>query len=188
MWKKCKTFRCNRWFPLYFDKHLSEICIKKKKKKKKASQQLNILKWIGTYLNRLGRLTNYYSFILSNFDYCPVTWHLCSEKIILKKLKKSRKELKIIHKQSPSYLHDLISITDQKYNVRHYWDKAVLPRVRTARYGLNSFQYNAAQIWNELPNHFRQETSLEHFKNIIHTWNDSSCQCSACRWPLNFYI
>jgi hypothetical protein len=39
----------------------------------------------------------------------------------------------------------------------------------------------AAQIWNELPNHFRQETSLEHFKNIIHTWNGSSCQCSAYR-------
>jgi hypothetical protein len=56
---------------------------------------------------------------------------------------------KIIHKQSPSYLHDLISIKDQKYNFRHQ-DKAVLPRVRTTRYGLNSFRYNAAQIWNEL--------------------------------------
>ena len=67
---------------------------------------------------------------------------------------------KIIHKQSPSY--DLISIKDQKYNFRHQ-DKAVLPRVRTTRYGLNSFRYNAVQIWNELPNHFRQETSLEHF-------------------------
>jgi hypothetical protein len=29
----------------------------------------------------------YYSFILSNFNYCPVTWHFCSEKI-LKKIKK----------------------------------------------------------------------------------------------------
>jgi hypothetical protein len=87
---------------------------------------------------------------------------------------------KIIHKQSPSYLHDLISIKDKKYKFRHQ-DKAVLPRVRTTRCGLNSFRYNAAQIWNELPNPFRQETSLEHFKNIIHTWNGSSCQCSACR-------
>ena len=52
---------------------------------------------------------------------------------------------KIIHKQSPSYLHDLISNKDQKYNFRHQ-DKAVLPRVRT-RYGLNSLRYNAAQIW-----------------------------------------
>ena len=37
---------------------------------------------------------------------------------------------KIIHKQSPSYLHDLISIKDQKYNFRHH-DKAALPRVCT---------------------------------------------------------
>ena len=90
------------------------------------------------------------------------------------------KTFKIILKQSPSYFHDLISIKDQKYNFRHQ-DKAVFPRVRTTRYGLNSFRYNAAQIWNELPNHFRQETSLEHFKNLIQTWNGSSCQCSACR-------
>ena len=57
---------------LNLDKHISEIC-------KKASEQLNILKRIGKYLNRLGRLTIYYSFILSNFNYCPVTWHFCSE-------------------------------------------------------------------------------------------------------------
>jgi hypothetical protein len=52
---------------------------------------------------------------------------------------------KIIHNQSPSYLHDLISIKDQKYNFR-LQDKAVLPRVRTTRYGLHYFRYNAAQI------------------------------------------
>ena len=92
---------------------------------------------------------------------------------------------KIIHRQSPSYLHDLISIKDQKYNFRHQ-DKAVLPRVRTTRYGLNSFRYNAAQIWNELPNLFRQETSLEHFKNIIHTWNGSSCQCMQMTFKFLF--
>ena len=92
---------------------------------------------------------------------------------------------KIIHKQSPSYLHDLISIKDQKCNFRHQ-DKTVLPRVRTTRYGLNSFQYNAAQIWNELPNHFRQETSLEHFENLIHTWNGSSFQICAALYRKEF--
>ena len=62
---------------LNFDNHISEMC-------KKASRQLNILKRIGKYMNRLGRLTSYYSFILSNFNYCPVIWHYCSEKIQLK--------------------------------------------------------------------------------------------------------
>jgi hypothetical protein len=52
---------------------------------------------------------------------------------------------KIIHQQSPSYLHDLISIKDQKYNFRHQ-DKAVLPRVRTTRYGLNSYR-TVIKVW-----------------------------------------
>ena len=47
---------------------------------------------------------------------------------------------KIIHQQSPSYLHDLISIKDQKYNLRHQ-DELVLFRVCTTRYALNSFRY-----------------------------------------------
>jgi hypothetical protein len=45
-------------YELEFDKHISDIC-------NKASRQLNVLKRIGKYLNKLGRLTIYYSFILS---------------------------------------------------------------------------------------------------------------------------
>ena len=88
---------------------------------------------------------------------------------------------KIIHKNSPSYLHDLINIKLKNYNFRSQ-ETAVLSRVRTTRYGLKSFRYNAAQIWNKLPNHCRRETSLGQFKNLIQTWDpmNSSCQCSAC--------
>jgi hypothetical protein len=86
---------------------------------------------------------------------------------------------KIIHKSSPSYmyLHDLINIKLQNYNFR---SREI--RIRTIRYGLKSFRYNAAQIWNELHNHCRRETSLGQFKKLIQTWDpmNSSCQCSAC--------
>jgi hypothetical protein len=85
---------------------------------------------------------------------------------------------KIIHKKSPSYLHDLINIKLQNYNFRSQ-ETAVLPRVRTTRYGLKSFSYNVAQIWNELPNHCRRETSLGQFKNLIQTWDPMNSQCSA---------
>ena len=126
-------------YELNFDKHISEIC-------KKSARQLNVLKRIGRYLNKLGRLTIYYSFILSNFNYCPVTWHFCSEKNTKKMekiqeralrfiyndyvlnyeelLEKSKmpslkvrrlrsiaiETFKIIHKESPIYLHDLVNI------------------------------------------------------------------------------
>jgi hypothetical protein len=88
---------------------------------------------------------------------------------------------KILHKNNPSYLHDLINIKLQNYNFRSQ-ETAVLPRVRTTRYGLKSFRYNAAQFWNELPNHCRRETSLGQLKKLIQTWDplNRSCQCSAC--------
>jgi hypothetical protein len=57
----------------------------------------------------------------------------------------------------------------------------ILAHRLTILISLNSFPYNAAQIWNELPNHFRHETSLEHFKILIQTWNGGSYQSSACR-------
>ena len=49
-------------FKLTFNSHISHIC-------KKASQQLNVLKRIGNNWSKLGKLTIYYSFILSNFNY-----------------------------------------------------------------------------------------------------------------------
>jgi len=42
-------------------------------------RQLNVLKRIGKHLCKLGKLNIYYSFILSNFNYCPLTWHFCGE-------------------------------------------------------------------------------------------------------------
>ena len=59
-------------FQLIINDHVSNIC-------KWASKQLNVLKRIGKHLCRLGRLNMRYSFILSNFNYCPLTWHFCGE-------------------------------------------------------------------------------------------------------------
>lgn len=195
-------------YKLNFDKHISEIC-------KKASRQLNVLKRIGKYLNKLGRLTIYYSFILSNLNYCPLTWHFCSEKNTIKMEKIQERALrfvydnytcsyeellnlsklpslkvrrlrsiaietyKIINKECPSYLYDLINIKNHQYSFR-YCNTTDLPQVRTTRYGLNSFRYTAAKLWNELPDHFRLETNFNQFSKLISTWSGSACHCSAC--------
>ena len=55
----------------------------------------NVLKRMGKYLNRLGKLTIYHSIILSNFNYCPVIWHFCSEANTKKMEKNSRESTKI---------------------------------------------------------------------------------------------
>ena len=53
-------------YHLYFDTHIGNIC-------RKAFQQLNILKCLRSYLNKLSNLTIFHTFILSNFNFC--TWH-----------------------------------------------------------------------------------------------------------------
>ena len=86
------------------DSHLNfdKIC-------KKASQQLNILKRIGKYLNRLGSLTIYYSFILSNFNYCPATWHFCSEKNTKKIEKIQERALRFIYEDYENTYEHLLN-------------------------------------------------------------------------------
>jgi hypothetical protein len=195
-------------FQLKCNTHIANIC-------KKASRQLNVLKRVGKYLNRLGKLTIHHSFIISNFNYCPVTWHFCNEqntkkmekiqeralKFIYEDQNSTYEELleksklpslkvrririiaietfKIINKQTPLYLHDLFQIKQNKYSFR-YQNTAHLPRVKTTRYGLNSFKHFAAKTWNDLPDHFMKESSFPQFKNLINSWNGRSCHCSAC--------
>jgi hypothetical protein len=41
--------------------------------------QLNVLKRIDKHHTKFGKLTIYYSFIMSNFNHCPLVWHFCGE-------------------------------------------------------------------------------------------------------------
>ena len=56
---------------LKMDKHVSEIC-------QKASKQLAVLKRLGRFLTKQGKITIYNSFIVSNFNYCPLAGQFCS--------------------------------------------------------------------------------------------------------------
>jgi hypothetical protein len=105
-------------------------------------------------LSKLGKLTIYYSFILSNFNYCPLVWHFCGESntkklekiqeralrfiyndsdssyenlleksqlpsLRLRRLRSMAIEVfKIINKQTPVYLHDLVTIKKSSYSFR----------------------------------------------------------------------
>ena len=197
-------------FKLDFNTHISNIC-------KKAARQLNVLKRIGTHLNRLAKLTIYHSFIMSNLSFCPLTWHFCSEKNTNKieklqeralrfiyddytnsynhlleqsklpslKIRRMRtmalETYKIVNKSSPEFLHNIITIKDSSYNFR-YKNTVVIPQPRTTRYGKKSFSYEAARLWNSLPNEARNLSTFGQFENFISTWCFSeNCTCSSCR-------
>ena len=194
---------------LKFSTHISEIC-------KKASRQLNVLKRIGKHLSKLGRLTIYYSFIMSNFNYCPVVWHFCGEgntkkmekiqeralrfiyedyessydillcKSGLPSLKIRRLRImaievfKILYKQSPVYLHDIIKFKNSNYSFRK-GNTVEIPQVRTTNFGLHSLRYAGATLWNELPDAIRAQSNLNQFKSLVNNWNGSSCRCGSCK-------
>ena len=89
----------------------------------------------------------------------------------------------IINKNCPSYLYDLINIRKHQYSFR-YSTTTELPQVRTIRYGIYSFRYTASKLWNELPEHFRNETNFNQFSKLISTWTGNSCRCNACKIAL----
>ena len=197
-------------FQLNFNTHISNIC-------KKAARQLNVLKRIGHHLNKASKMTIYYSFILSNLSYCPLTWHFCTEHNTKKiekiqeralrfifddnntsysnlleksglpslKIRRLRtmalETYKILNKSSPQFLHDILSFKQNSYNFR-YKLTAEIPRPRTTRYGKNSFSYQAATLWNSLPNEARNFSTFDQYKNFISTWCfTENCRCSSCR-------
>ena len=56
---------------------------------------------------------------------------------------------KIMHKLGPKYLHDLIEEKPQHYDIRSEHN-VIQPKVNSVTYGMNSFRYKGAKIWNRL--------------------------------------
>ncbi len=57
---------------LKFDKHINIIC-------KKEGQQINVMYHFKDVFDLKERQIICNTFILSNFNYCPIIWHLCGK-------------------------------------------------------------------------------------------------------------
>ena len=90
-------------FMLKFDNHVAEIC-------KKASKQLAVLKRLGSFLTKQGKLVICNSFIASNFSTCPLAWHFCSASST-NKLERIQ-ALRFISNDYTSSLSTLLTITN----------------------------------------------------------------------------
>ena len=84
---------------------------------------------------------------------------------------------KCIGVSSPCIL--LRDIKQSNYNFRRE-NQASLPAVKSTRYGLRSFRYEAALIWNSLPNDLRLTESFPQFKRLLHAWDGDICGCPSC--------
>jgi hypothetical protein len=56
-----------------------EVLYMTKSDRQMHCQQLNVLKRIGCFLSKLNKLTIFHTFILSNFNFCPLAWHFCNK-------------------------------------------------------------------------------------------------------------
>ena len=86
---------------------------------------------------------------------------------------------KILNDTAPYYIKDLFNIKQSIYNFRRE-NQASLPAVKSTRYVLRPFRYEAARIWNCLPNDLRLAWSFPQFKRLLHAWDGDICGCPSC--------
>ena len=72
------------------------------------------------FLSRLNKLTIFYAFILSNFNYCRLAWHFCSENNSRKLEKIQERALRFVYEDFDSSYEELL-------------DKAKIPTPRVRR-------------------------------------------------------
>ena len=86
---------------LNFDDHVSTLC-------KKASKQVSVLQRLSYFLDLESRKTIYRTFILSNFNYCPVVWVFTSKKSMNKIAKIQERALRFVLKDYVSSYEELL--------------------------------------------------------------------------------
>ncbi len=80
---------------------------------------------------------------------------------------------------TPIYIRDFFEEMDKIYN----WHPTVSlkqPKCNTVTYGLISFQYKGAKIWNDLPNKIKNSITLAEFKNQIKKCQRPKSLCIMC--------
>ncbi len=89
------------------------------------------------------------------------------------------KIFKALHVSTPIYIRDLFGEKDKIYNLRSAVSLKQ-PKCNTVTYGLNSFRYKGAKIWNDLPNKIKNSIKLAEFKHQIEKWQGPKCLCNMC--------
>ena len=86
---------------LCFSQHVRDMCTR-------AARQLNALARISRYLDMDSRMVIFKSFVMSNFTYCPLTWHFCGRQNNEKMEKIQERALRILYRDYESTYQELI--------------------------------------------------------------------------------
>ena len=86
---------------LNFTEHISDVCIK-------ADRQLNVLQRLKRVLDYKSRMAIYKSFIMSNFNYCPIVWMYTTKKLLDRIENIQKRALRFVLNDYHSNYHDLL--------------------------------------------------------------------------------
>ena len=89
-------------------------------------------------------------------------------------------------KWKPDYINVMLNPLIKPYNLRG-GPRAEQPKVNTTPCGLNSFTYQVAKLWNEIPSFIKEATFLLHFKSLLSKWTGPECHCGSCIFLCKVY-
>ena len=168
---------------LTFKSHVSSLA-------KKANAKLKALGRIIPFMSPKKRKLLANSFVTSQTEYCPLVWGFCSRTSMGKlerlngrviQCERLLKEVfKTIHGLNPSYMKEIFAFRDSHaYSLRNSCS-LVRNGVKTVKYGLQTFSYIGAQLWDCLPEHVRTSDSFVEFSSGICKLPSLQCKCRLC--------
>ena len=87
---------------------------------------------------------------------------------------------KALNSLSSVLMSELFTFRDMIYNLRGA-NKLKSSNIRTTNYGSETISYLASKIWEQVPDEFKNSSSLNVFKHKIKTWIPMSCPCRLCK-------
>ena len=125
----------------------------------KASRQLNALIRIQNHLNIKQRNTIYETFVLANFNFCPIVWNYCSSKNNIKLERIQKRALRFLLNDKTSSYAELIEKSGRP-TLSLSRIRQVATEVYKSLNGLNPVYMSNLFKRKELPYNLRQDNIL----------------------------
>ena len=142
---------------LNFTEQISDVCIK-------AGRQLNILQRLKKVLDYKSRMAIYKSFIMSNFNYCPIVWMFTGKKSLDRIENIIKRALRFVLDDYGSRYHDLL-IQSEVPGIKIVTLRLLTMEVFKCVYKLNPEYFNEMFTIKKCPYDFRDASILERSKS-----------------------
>ena len=115
-----------------------------------------------------------------NSSYSDLLHKACQTSLYISRIKAIAIEMyKCKFHICPEFVEGFFSTQQHSYSLRG-GEKLNQPIVNTNKYGLHTFRYEGAKIWNEMPLHIKSANDLDEFKAKIRQWSGPRCICGSC--------